>query len=219
MAKTIEKAGEGITKLLYQIMQQDHGQLADEKVRVAVLMLTPELNADKKPLPPAIKYAGYPVAACIGVPPAWARVLAECDAVLEIDAHRWEELTDLHHRALIDHELQHLDIAVDKHGNTRRHFDGRPVLRTRPDDWVLSGFRAVVERHGPAALEVRAIGELYESCQELFEFMQVPSEPASNSTGRPGRAGKSSSSSAIVMCRSKKREPQAAKLSILNGVA
>ncbi len=157
--------------VLNRMMADHHRRLAAEKVRVAVLMIHPPVNKDGDKIGPAIKHAGVEVAGRIKVATARERVLAEVEAIMEIDAEFWDTLVIESQAALIDHELEHLVILIDKEGVTRRHPGNLPVLATQPDDWMLTGFRSVVDRHGAHALEAMAIRELYEGFQMVFEFM------------------------------------------------
>lgn len=68
--------------------------------------------------------------------------------VVEVAADTWQRLTDEQRRALIDHELCHLQ--VDEDG------DGRPVLSMRGHD--LEEFAAIVERHGLWASDLATFG-------------------------------------------------------------
>ena len=171
MSRTIMKASEAVVALADRMMGSHHAELAAEKVRVAVLMVMPPVNKDGDKIGPAVQQGGVEATAKIKVASAGERVLADVDAIMEIDGERWGTLSPKTQAALVDHELEHLIVQVDKKGLTRRHPDGVPVLATQPDDWHLTGFESIVKRHGRHALEAMAIGELYENRQMVFEFM------------------------------------------------
>ena len=122
----------------------------------------------------AIKFAGVKAAAKIKVESAENRALYKADARLLIDKRAWDDMDHAQQSALIDHELCHLVVCRDAKGMVIQHDDLRPKLRTRPDDWLINGFREVVERHGESAIDyqnVRSIVFAKDSKQNLlFDF-------------------------------------------------
>lgn len=68
------------------------------------------------------------------------------DAVITIDANRWEELSPEQREALVDHELCHYVQAEDRDGIPVMQPNGRPVLKIRAHD--VEEFVAVIQRHG-----------------------------------------------------------------------
>lgn len=167
--KTYERADKTTDGCVATVMAQYHPALVKERVRVGLLMVHPDVGVDGTPKSPALKFAGSGVTAKIAIASVRERLLANVDAVLQIDAWRWDTLSEEQQAALIDHELEHLEIKVDADGITERHEGGRPKLRTRPDDWVLTGFESVVERHGKNALEWQALRNVGEQLQ--FDFV------------------------------------------------
>jgi len=166
MPKTYEQASVQDYGLLAQAMTTYHPRLAEYEVKVALLMVASNGDA------PALRAHGHAVAARIRVLGPRERLLAEKDAVIEVDADRWAELDEAQGLALLDHQLEHLIIQAGKSGEIKRGPDERPLLGTRPEDWLLAGFADVVERHGLAALEAQALRKLFDDRQGLFDFMQ-----------------------------------------------
>lgn len=75
------------------------------------------------------------------------RQLHEFDAVLLLNREHWEILSEEQRRALVDHELCHLDVDVDPDtGDPRLDEEDRKLYRIRKHD--LEEFRGVIERHG-----------------------------------------------------------------------
>jgi hypothetical protein len=120
---------------------------------------------------PSLKLHGYACAATVRATTLKQRALGQRDALIVFDAFTWERLDDDERRAVIDHELYHLQVVSEERGvpfvlwdpvakciaTVPKHDDlGRPKLKLRLHDWHLGGFRAIAERHGDAALEVRA---------------------------------------------------------------
>lgn len=103
---------------------------------------------------PAVKLHGYPCYAVIKSIPYKQRVDKRADAEITIDKEKWESLTDRQQRALLDHEITHLEIKRDEYGAVDTDDCGRPKLNIRLHDWQLGGFRSIARRYGSEALEV-----------------------------------------------------------------
>jgi hypothetical protein len=76
------------------------------------------------------------------------RELSEYDFVILLNREVWfdDEFTADKKRALMDHELCHAAVSVDKDNVPRRDERGRLVFRTRKHD--IEEFQAIVHRHG-----------------------------------------------------------------------
>lgn len=154
MPTTFSLADPDVVNLVGEVMAEFHPALAEAGVRVGVLMAA---NPDGV----AIKHGGYPVLACVKVVPLKDRLTKGYDAEMLIDLGEWAQMTDRHHRAVIDHELSHLVRVANtkadaEEGDVPWATDdlGRPKLKTRNGDWAAGdGFAAVVARHGEFAAE------------------------------------------------------------------
>ena len=164
MSTTYTKAGSAIQAMVERAVEKYHPLLHKEGVTINTIIVE---RYDKVPGDEdddedddteqvhAMKQQGYPIDAKIGVTSLADRARGIADAKLMIDGLEWNKATDRQRAALIDHELEHLDLVELK--PTKKHPErvgkkrddlGRPCLRIRPHDWVLAGFKDVVERHG-----------------------------------------------------------------------
>lgn len=161
--KEVKLAAAEDLKLLAGATQQYHEPLQAAEARIGLVMVSCDDG-------PAITHAGAQALAKVRRLNARDRLLTGFDAVIEVDAAVWESFTREQRIALLDHELTHL--AVEKTGGGRpRHYpDGRPKLATRPDDWMITGFYEVVERHGEHAPDAAAISAVIKQGQHLFPF-------------------------------------------------
>jgi len=155
MPKTYEIADANTRELIEAVRGQHHPSLQSHGVTIGGLFVSSE-NKDGEEMP-ALKHRGFPVAAQIQITSLADRTRGVADAKLTIDRFVWARLPDASKRALLDHELAHLLIATDKHGAPKFDDIGRPKLKIRPHDWELNGFVDVAERHGEAAMEMRAL--------------------------------------------------------------
>ena len=145
-----EDMDDPIHGMLAMVLSDWHQPLHEAGVKIGILYAS---NADDYPL----KRGGVPCAATIRVMSHKDRVKWHYDAELAIDAMQWGRMDDPSRMALLDHECSHLELKLDDQGD-EAVIDvdslGRPKLRSIPGNLNCSdGFIAVIERHGPAALE------------------------------------------------------------------
>lgn len=154
--KTIyEKAGPLIVELVKNVMATYHPELAVLAPVVAVMFVR-KLDEDDNPYH-ALKHHGAAAAAVIKAVSTKKRVLVDFDLELDLDGMTWDAIKHEERIALIDHELNHVVIIRDTHNAPKQDDLGNYKYRLRPDDYVLTGFFAVAERHGDSAIEAQAV--------------------------------------------------------------
>lgn len=174
--KSYRKASADELALMTEAMKRFHPDLVEAGVQVAVLLVEPPRDKDGEPTAPAITSHGVRCVANVKLRNAMDRLLSGHDAVIKVDAEAYHELGSEQTLAMFDHELEHLVVARDEEGAIVLHDDFRPKLELVHDDFVLTGFKAVIGRHGPNALESRSISQLVERLwpkhgQQLFPWM------------------------------------------------
>jgi PHD/YefM family antitoxin component YafN of YafNO toxin-antitoxin module len=174
MPKTYLKPDVAVKKLLTDVIKKIHPEL--ENLRIGLVMVEPNRDAEGNRTGHAITRMGTPVVAKISKVSIEKRVHTPFEAIVLIDAERWESMRDDQQKALLDHELTHLELVRDEAGKVVQDDDLRPKIRLRPDDWVLTGFLDVVKRHGDAAVEYQAIRDLVlgDDGQLVFDFVKAP---------------------------------------------
>ena len=136
---------------------------------------------------PVLKHQGYPAGAVIRITPLKDRALGIADAVVVIDRASWLALSQPQRDALIDHELTHLERAVDKDtGEMRVDILGRPKLKMRRHDHQIGFFSGVAARYGEAAPEVRLARSLLSEMRQL-EFDLEPRKAATDAPRKRAR--------------------------------
>lgn len=183
MSKTYTKASDEVMALVYEARDRNgwHRVLSSLGVTFDVLMV--EDVDDEGESHPALKHHGYPAAAIIKINSLEQRTLGQADALLTIDACSWSELDEEGRLALLDHELEHLQVLAEKpvgimytnefgalQGIVRRDECGRPRLKMKLHDWQLGGFRAVAQRHKEKALEIVAVRACMVKGQYYWDF-------------------------------------------------
>ncbi len=165
--KSYEDAGSDNLALLRRVMMKHHTDLDRAKINVLLVFVSTDNDS-----PPLTK-SGHPCAAICKVLSDHDRFTSHgMDAVIDVDAAHWQELTDKQRFALLDHELSHVVLATDSEGLTRRREDASVIAKLNPDDYMMTGFYAVIKRHGSDAVEamtlkavVNAIGS-----QKVFDW-------------------------------------------------
>lgn len=160
--------------LIADLICQYHGSLAECDVRVGCLLAfapsDPETGEVKDT--PALKKYGLPTLATVRIVSQRDRVAGLPDAQIVVDGELWErEWSDERKRAVLDRQLQHLEVQMDDDGNVKIDDCSRPKLRIVPPDYLISGFIRIAERHGEASLEVQEARQLAKvHGQLLFDF-------------------------------------------------
>jgi hypothetical protein len=151
MPTSYQKAPNAIHAMVEKAMEQYHPELVAAHVTIDTVIVD-RFDKDEQSIR-ALKRSGYPIDAKIGVTSLQDRARGIADAKLMIDGLEWNKATDRQRVALIDHELEHLDLIplkpTKKEPNRSgpKYDDlGRPCLRIRPHDWQLAGFKDVAER-------------------------------------------------------------------------
>jgi len=173
MPKTYSKPDSKELELLKLAIKNWHPDLEEAKAKIALVMVGPAVNDAGDVTAPAITGQGVAVAARVGLVSPKRRVYMEYDAEIEIDETVWADFDADKRLALLDHELEHVQVRRDRNNAIARDDDLRPKLRLGADDYMLTGFVAVAKRHGGNALEVISLRSLWDEYgQALFPFAQ-----------------------------------------------
>jgi hypothetical protein len=156
---------EEVVNLISSALQKWHRTLFAQGVTIDAVF-SRKWNKDGEPIA-ALKRHGIPALAKIKVTSLEDRVRGLGDAKLVIDGNAWERMSANRRLALLDHKLEHLDLAVDRDGIPKIDDNGRPKLKTKPHDWELAGFESVAKRQGENAIEVQEIAAFKERFAQL----------------------------------------------------
>ena len=150
-----EKSSVEISQIVERMMDRYHPQLRDAKVWITCLMAFPTKDKNGDSTGPALTHQGYPAQAVVKIIGLKERTDGRADAEIVIDGENWQVLDDDQKDALIDHELEHLELKVGKQdGLVVRDDLNRPNLVIRKHDFQAGWFDSIVRRHGRAAPEV-----------------------------------------------------------------
>lgn len=151
-----------VDDVVREVMRQYHPELDVVGVVVDALLVYAEHPDLSPPRRPALRDRGYSCAARIKRSPKYHRARGGGDAILEVDAYTWWTVDARTRRALVDHELEHLELATNAHGVRWDAYD-RPVLSMRVHDVQFGWFARIAARWGEASLEVAQARRLVSS--------------------------------------------------------
>lgn len=148
MPTTYEKCDDSVGVIVRGVMEQYHLDLTEAGVTIALLFAR---NSEDAP----VKLHGYPCAAVVRKTGLKDRAKGNADAEIVIDEMHWNSLNDAERRALIDHELYHLEVVLDENNAIELDDLGRPKLRLKLHDTQIGIFRTIITRHGRHALDAQ----------------------------------------------------------------
>ena len=130
-----------------------HKPLIDARVKIDFVFAYGDEDEKGRILNDALRKNGCKALGIARKIPLKDRALGRGDAEIAIDGNWWDFATREEQRALLDHELHHFAIKLDK--SKRPMFDdlGRPVITLRPHDFEFGWFKVIAERHGIASQE------------------------------------------------------------------
>lgn len=167
---TYQLAGPEAWGIMLEVMKQYHGQLHEAGVRVDVLFAHAPTDSNGDTTSPALKYHGHGCAAEVRIISLRDRVAGRGDAEITLNGDQYDLWTGCQLRAILDHELTHLELRVDDRGAVKRDDADRPKLRLREHDQEFGWFDSVARRHGEDSTEVRQATRLVDSnaLQQLY---------------------------------------------------
>lgn len=166
-----------------------HSELNEFEVTIGVLQVDRRKGDDGEWIDgPLLSLHGYEAVATIRITSHLERLMDVPDAILTVNGERWRDLTDEQRDALIDHELEHLEIVRDGENTPLYDDNNRVRLRCRKHDWQMGGFHSVVRRHGTHAIEAEAVARVRHSplMQQLrfdFESLTISDITVTNADG------------------------------------
>ena len=164
-------------KLLADVAAKYHPEIIAAELKIGLLVVDPARDEGGMPKSPALTHGGNRAIAKISLVSVKDRVHKPYDAIVQVDNEVWLTATNERKAAILDHELTHIAFAVDERGERVLASDGRPKLRLRADDYAITGFYEVAQRHGEASVEVESMFALFHSQRQLlFPFVDSPAK-------------------------------------------
>ena len=136
-----------------------YGELLECSVTIGILFAHP---SSKSPDKPAIMVHGIQVYSTIRLINLKDRVAGLPDVQLILDGPYWSDrtTTEANRTEIIDSQLYRLEVKRDKSGGIITDDLGRPVFRLKRPDYALSGYDAIIRRHGAGSLAMQAVDDV-----------------------------------------------------------
>lgn len=150
-----DDSDESVRKLANEILakHETHKPVLDAKVKLDLVFAYADQDEDGNPTGYALVSHGFRV---FGVTKKIAlkdRSMGRGDAEIVLDGDYWEEAKEAEKRALLDHELHHIEVKKDEDNVVLKDDLGRPLIRLRKHDVEVGWFKVVAERNGAHSLE------------------------------------------------------------------
>ena len=163
MSEYVEADGQ-IATVVEELVAEYHERhkLPPGLITVRALLAYSALDRNGEPKGPAIKHNGYPAAAQVKILSAKNRVLAACDVVIELDGHYAGKWSEQELRAVIFHELCHLEFKKVEEET------GAVKLAMRLHDYQFGWFDDAARVYGRDSMEVKQALEFYRGRRQLY---------------------------------------------------
>ena len=192
------KAPADVRELAEKLLEEftTYKPLLEAKVKIDFMFAYAERGEDDEPKGFALTRRGVRVLGITRKLGIKDRVMGRGDAEVILDGDWWDSETPLRKKALLDHELHHLDVVTDETGVAIRDDLKRPKLKLRKHDVEVGWFAVVAGRHGSNSIEIEqakavmdSYGQLFWPCIDLQEPLQLADgEPRNITPGRKKKA-------------------------------
>lgn len=176
MPITYEKVKTSVEKTIADLIKRYHPELVEADVRVAACFAYGPRDAEGNLTGPAITHGGYQAAGLIKRTSLKERAFGNADAQMLLDGDRWDDWTDRRREAIIDHELQHIEVQWERHPDPDHKLAGipkvddlhRPKISLRLHDIVAGGFAACAKRYGSDSIDVKHVVDIFDIHGQLL---------------------------------------------------
>jgi hypothetical protein len=175
MSTIYSRAPADVAERAKPLLEKFHFELDQHDVRVDFIFANASLDKAGNKTGPAVSHQGYPAAAIARIVPIKDRVMGRGDCEVVIDNDLWPRLSDEEKDGLLDHELEHFELHLDKYGEPVLDDMDRPKLRMKKHDHQFGWFDNIARRYGLASGEVKQFQMLCfdESGQFYLPFIGV----------------------------------------------
>lgn len=172
MANKYIKADEATQAIFNEILEEHHKELSAVGITFDLLFGYAAKNDDQEIIGNALKVGGFPTNSISSIIDLKNRVKGNADAEVVLDGDTWPKLDEEQKRAVIDRALQHFVVARNIDDAVVLDTHGRPKLKLRKEDWRISLFNVIAQRHGVASPEVDTLKRFTKECANIyFPFM------------------------------------------------
>jgi hypothetical protein len=167
---TYQKAPSEVRSLATAVLNKHatHAPLLSAAVKIDYLFAYPRYNEKDEPIGDAIKHHGVKALGLARIVNLKDRTKGMGDAEILLDYEWWKDAPEPEQESLLDHELHHLSVNVNKLGIVMKDDLDRPKLRLRKHDRQFGWFDIVAERNGAHSMEQKQASEIFVQAGQLY---------------------------------------------------
>lgn len=161
--KIYAKMPDETTDRVKHLLKIFHPELVEAGVRIDLLSVATDGDGD------ALKLHGYACDAVVRATNVKERTKGAGDVEIVFDEASYLAMTDAEKDALVDHELEHIELKHDKKtGAIKLDCRGRPKIGMKKHDAQFGWFTPIAERHGEASGEIQQARKLFALGEQIF---------------------------------------------------
>lgn len=149
----VEKANKDFYDHLATLCEEMRPDVHEIKLKIGVVFCHAATNEEGVKTGPGLTKGGYEVAWTAKVTSPEERLTGSPDLRVKLNGDRWEEWSDARRESVLDEILHAITIIRDPDSDAPLTDDAsRPRIRLKHFDIHVTGFEAIVRRHGEASL-------------------------------------------------------------------
>lgn len=148
-----EKAPKTVGVMVGQLVKKHYSDLVEADVTFDCAMAYHSKDG------PPITVGGWPAKGKSKVTNLEQRVRGAADVEITVDGAAWKQWSDDERKAVIDRELCCLVVRREEDGIAKDDC-GRPKLKRKEADFLVTGFDEMVERYGAISVEAQGINSV-----------------------------------------------------------
>ena len=164
MSKLYSQAPSGVAERVAHLMKVFHPALQSAGVKVDLISVADDDPEVEHPL----KLRGVPAYAICKIVDIKGRTMGRGDAEIVIDEARYLTMPDATKDAVLDHELEHLEVELNKKGKIKLDCARRPKLKMKLHDVEFGWFESIAKRHGIASIECKQATKMFLFHEQTF---------------------------------------------------
>lgn len=179
---TYSKATKELKEFSTSILSEftTHKLVLDANVNIEFLFAFGERNDNDELVSDALTRRGYRVLGICRKTSEKERVAGRADVEITLDHDYWDQADEAQQKALLDHELHHIEVVTDEAGTVVIDGARRPKIRMRKHDVEVGWFKIIAERNttfSQECIQARAIFDQHG--QAFFPWLatEVEEEP------------------------------------------
>jgi hypothetical protein len=136
-----------------EMLQTYHMVLVQAGLKIDLLEVRPDYDENGDALRPAVTAGGYQALGVCRIINQRDRAKGNGDVEIAIDGDWWDNAEHEERCALMDHELNHIELVLTDGGELKRDVSERPKVKIRKHDRQFGWFDEVASRHGRHSIE------------------------------------------------------------------